>query len=70
MLAVTRRITTEGDGAKERRIMIGTDIIVTIIRIRPGAVTVGIQAPKGVVIAREELLSDDEVKAIEAAAAK
>lgn len=37
------------------RILIGDDIAVTVVRIGPNAVRLGIEAPKAMNIAREEL---------------
>jgi len=37
------------------RIMIGDDIVVTVVRVAGDVVRVGIEAPKSVPIAREEL---------------
>jgi len=41
------------------RIHIGNDIIVTVLSVRGGRVRVGIEAPDGVQIKREELLLND-----------
>jgi carbon storage regulator len=37
------------------RILIGDQIAVTIVRIAPGVVRVGIDAPKGITVLREEI---------------
>ena len=37
------------------RILIGDDIAITIVRIGPNSVRIGIEAPKGMNILREEL---------------
>jgi len=37
------------------RILIGDDIAITIVRIGPNSVRIGIEAPKGMSILREEL---------------
>lgn len=50
MLVLTRR--------KGRRILIGHDIIITILDAK-GDVKVGIQAPKDVLVLREEVAADD-----------
>lgn len=47
MLVLTRR-----DG---ERIFVGNDIVITIFKIRPDRVSVGIEAPADVVIVREEI---------------
>lgn len=47
MLVLSRR--------KDQRIMIGDDIIITIIEIRGDKVRMGIDAPKDVPIHREEI---------------
>ena len=39
----------------DERILIGDDIVVTVVRIGPDAVRLGIDAPRDVVIVREEL---------------
>lgn len=41
-------------------ILIGDDIAVTIVRIGPNTVRVGIEAPSHMGIARGELLAEDE----------
>lgn len=40
------------------RIRIGDDITITIVRIGPNTVRLGIDAPRGVNIVRDELLED------------
>ena len=45
--------------AKER-IFIGPEITITIVRIGPGVVRIGIDAPKSMDIVREELLTDEK----------
>lgn len=40
------------------RVMIGSDVVVTVVRIGPNAVRLGIQAPNGMKIFREELIDD------------
>ncbi len=50
MLVVTRKTG--------QRLFIGSDVVVTVSRVLPdGRVRLGIQAPKEIVVAREELLS-------------
>jgi carbon storage regulator len=51
MLVLTRRI--------DESIQIGPDITITIVRMRPGSVRIGIEAPEGLGIARGELLDAD-----------
>lgn len=55
MLVLSRKTT--------QRILIGGDIVLTVVRIGPNTVRLGIQAPKDVNIRREEL--DEIVQAIE-----
>jgi carbon storage regulator len=52
MLVLSRKIG--------QRIIIGDDITVTIVRIGPGTVRVGIDAPKDVNIVREEISEQNE----------
>ena len=40
------------------RIRIGPDIVVTVVRIGPNNVRLGLEAPKALNIVREELLQD------------
>ena len=47
MLVLTRR--------KNQRILIGKDIVITIVEIRPGAVRIGIDAPIAIPVNREEI---------------
>jgi len=49
-------------------IQIGDDISVTIVRIGPGRVRVGIDAPQSLNIARTELLPGAEQKPVEESA--
>lgn len=42
----------------DERILIGDDVAVTIVRIGPNSVRIGIEAPKTMNIVREELLDD------------
>lgn len=55
------------------RIRIGDDVVVTIVRIGPNAVRVGTEAPKSVLVVRDELLlllpEDPAAKSLEGAAA-
>ena len=43
----------------EERILIGDDIVVTVVKIGQKIVRIGIEAPKDMVILREELKDDD-----------
>ena len=52
MLVLTRR---EGESLK-----IGDDIIVTVTKIRNEQVRVGVTAPSGVAVLREEIASDND----------
>jgi carbon storage regulator len=42
------------------KIFIGPDVTVTVVRIGPNTVRLGIDAPAGLNIVREELVSTDE----------
>ena len=53
MLVLSRKV-----GA---RILVGADVVITVVRIGPNAVRLGIEAPKGVNIAREELRESEEL---------
>lgn len=53
MLVLTRK-----DGEK---ILIGKDISITIVKSKNGQVRIGVEAPKGVTILREEL-SEEKVE--------
>lgn len=44
------------------RILIGDDISVTVVRIGPNTVRLGIDAPKDKNIVREELCEDEETR--------
>lgn len=52
------------------RVFVGEDIVVTVVDIDRGKIRLGISAPKGTPIAREELLGDDEKRRVEEAARK
>lgn len=54
MLVLSRKM---GEG-----IAIGDDIAVTVVRINGSVVRLGISAPAGVAIAREELCANDAVE--------
>lgn len=43
----------------DQTIMIGSDVVVTVISVRNNRVKIGIQAPKDVRVLRQELVSDD-----------
>jgi carbon storage regulator len=47
MLVLSRKVS--------ERILIGDDVVVTIVRIGPNTVRVGIEAPRGVNVVREEI---------------
>ena len=55
MLILNRQVGT--------RIMIGDDIVITVLGIKGDAVRVGVDAPKGIPVHREEVY--DRVKAME-----
>lgn len=42
------------------RILIGNDVSITVVRIGPNTVRLGIEAPDGIVIVREELIGPEE----------
>jgi carbon storage regulator len=44
----------------EERIIVGDDIIITVLSARSGLAKIGVEAPPGVVIVREELLPPDD----------
>lgn len=48
---------------KDERIVIGGDIVITVVEIRGDKVRLGIEAPKEVSILRQELLDDDRTEA-------
>ena len=54
MLVLSRKAT--------ERILIGDDIAITIVRIGPNSVRIGIDAPKEVNVVRGELVPDVEVE--------
>ncbi len=47
MLVLSRKVS--------ERILIGDDVVVTIVRIGPNTVRVGIEAPRGVNVVRQEI---------------
>lgn len=47
---------------KNERVMIGNDVIVTIVEIRYGRVRLGIEAPDGVIVDREEIRKRRELE--------
>lgn len=50
------------------RIMIGEDVVVTVVRIGPNNVRIGIDAPRDLNIVREELCSGGTSPAVQPAA--
>ena len=46
----------------DESILIGTDIRITIVRVKEGRVKVGIEAPEEIPVVREELLSEEELE--------
>ncbi len=48
MLVLTRRVG--------ERVLVGDEVVITVVRINPNAVRIGIQAPKDMNIVREELM--------------
>jgi carbon storage regulator len=55
MLVLSRKIG--------EKILIGDQVSVTIVRIAPGVVRIGIDAPPGMAIVREELKTQDPATA-------
>jgi len=45
------------------RILIGDKIAITVVRIAPGVVRIGVDAPDGLPILREELANGDKLPA-------
>lgn len=52
MLVLSRKV--------EEKILIGDDIVVTVVRIGQKTVRIGIKAPKEMRVIREELKEDDK----------
>lgn len=48
------------------RILIGDNVVVTVVRIGPNAVRLGIEAPKDMVIVRDELVPFGKIQASDA----
>ena len=48
---------------ENERIVIGGDIVITVVEIRGDKVRLGIEAPKEVPILRQELIDDDRTEA-------
>lgn len=44
------------------RILIGDDVAVTVVRIGPNNVRIGIEAPRSMNIVREELCTDSDIR--------
>jgi carbon storage regulator CsrA len=57
MLVLTRRA---GES-----IRIGDDVLVTVVQVAPGKVRIGIEAPSGCVILREELIGREPTERLE-----
>lgn len=55
MLVLARRVG--------ERILIGDDITVTVVRVNPGSVRIGIEAPDDMSIVREEIKDQAETRA-------
>ena len=59
MLVLTRKLGT--------KIVIGNDIVITVVDIDRGKIRLGIEAPRGIPILRQELVTRDrQTKSIEA----
>lgn len=52
MLVLTRKVG--------EKILVGDNIVITVVRVMPNAVRIGIQAPHGVNIVREELIEQTD----------
>lgn len=50
MLVLSRRVNEQ--------IQIGDDITITVVRLSPTSIRIGVEAPPGTLIVREELLRD------------
>jgi len=48
------------------KILIGDKISITVVRIAPGIVRIGVDAPENLLILREELASGDELLSVPA----
>ena len=48
---------------ENQSILIGDDIRIFVVEVRNGVVRLGVDAPKAVVVVRDELLTKDEWKA-------
>jgi carbon storage regulator CsrA len=68
MLALKRHIHPNPDNLSGRRIMIGKNIVITLVKAGKNEVIIGIEAPRDVAVFREELLTPEQVSAIERAA--
>ena len=55
MLVLTRK--------QEQQIMIGDDIVITVLKIKGGGVRLGVEAPKDVTVLRGELRETDNAEA-------
>lgn len=42
------------------RVLVGKDVVITVVRIEPNSVRIGIQAPKDQEIVREELVNQEK----------
>jgi carbon storage regulator len=51
MLVLTRKV--------EQKIRIGTDVVITVLKVQGDQVSIGIEAPRELQIVREELLATD-----------
>jgi carbon storage regulator len=66
MLVISRKPSSRQKG--DCRLMIGGNIVITIVEVQYGKVKIGIEAPPDVAVMREEILSPEQVAAIERAA--
>ncbi len=67
MLCLQRTLRADGSPVG-RRIFVGDNIIITLVEIDGNSVVIGVTAPKGVPVFREELLTRDQVVTIAQAA--
>jgi len=64
MLVIKKQIKRD-ELVKGRRIFIGDNIILTVVRIDGQRVSIGIEAPPGVAISDDRLLDDEKIAEIE-----
>jgi len=55
---------------ENERLLIGDDIVITVVRVRGGNVRLGIEAPRDITVLREELETSDCPQKVRAAHAR